>query len=87
MKGVATGFGFKPGDPKKQGRRAAGQQIDAAFDDDERILRVTTRCALCLKDSDDSTIRNRFELIAALLSVSCADDTVAPEKAPSKGKS
>lgn len=87
MKGIATGFGFEPGDPKKQGRRAAGQQIDAAFDDDEKILRVTTRCALCLKDSDDATIRNRFELIAALLSVSCADDTVAPDKAPSKGKS
>ncbi len=70
MKGIATGFGFEPGDPKKQGRRAAGQQIDAAFDDDEKILRVATRCALCLKDSDDATIRNRFELIVALLSIS-----------------
>lgn len=87
MKGIAIELGFEPGDPKKQGRRAAGQQIDAAFDDDEKILRVATRCALCLKDSDDSTIRNRFELIAALLSVSCTDDIVTTEKAPSKGKS
>ena len=86
MKGIATGFGFEPGDPKRQGRRAAGQQIDAAFDDDEKILRVATRCALCLKDSDDSPIRNRFELIVALLSVSCAGDTDTPEKTPSRSK-
>lgn len=86
LKGIATDFGFEPGDPKKQGRRVGGQQIDAAFDDDEKILRVATRCSLCLKDSDDSTIRNRFELIVALLSISCADDTVTPETPPSNGK-
>jgi len=71
MKEMAADFGFERGDPKKQGRRAGGQQIDAAFDDDEKIFRVATRCALCLHDSDDTTIRNRFELIAALLSVAC----------------
>ena len=86
IKGIATEYGFEPGDPKRQGRRAAGQQIDAAFDDDEKILRVATRCSLCLKDSDNSPIRNRFELIVALLSVSCADDTDTPERIPSRGK-
>ena len=80
MRGIATDFGFKPGDPKKQGRRAAGQQIDAAFDDDEKILRVATRCALCLKDSDESPIRNRFELIATLLSISSTDDAVTQQR-------
>ena len=73
IKGIATEYGFEPGDPKRQGRRAAGQQIDAAFDDDEKILRVATRCSFCLRDSDGASIRNRFELIVALLSISnCA---------------
>jgi hypothetical protein len=80
MKGIATEYGFEPGDPKRQGRRAAGQQIDAAFDDDEKILRVATRCSLCLRDSDGASIRNRFELIVALLSISsCAAAAELPK--------
>jgi integrase len=80
IRDIARDYGFEPGDPKKRGRRAAGQQIDAAFDDDEKILRVATRCSLCLRDSDGASIRNRFELIVALLSISsCAAAAELPK--------
>lgn len=72
MKQIASLHGFSPGDPKKLGHRTGGHQVDAAFEDDEKVLRVATRCALCLKESDSATIRNRFELIVALLSISSA---------------
>lgn len=74
MKRLASSHGFKPSDHKKHGSRAAGHQIDAAFDDDEKILRVACRCALCLKESDSATIRNRFELIVALLAITDISD-------------
>lgn len=70
MKQIASAQGFKPSDHKTHGRRAAGHQIDAAFEDEEKILRVATRCALCLNESNNAIIRNRFELIVALLSIS-----------------
>ena len=70
VKGFASQCGFSPGDPKKQGRRAAGQQIDAIFNkNNDKYYLNGPRCAFCLKESNDSSIRNRFELIAALLSI------------------
>ena len=70
IKLIASAHGFEPADPKTHGHRATGLQIDAAFEDKEKILRIAARCALCLKESDSTTIRNRFELIVALLSIS-----------------
>jgi len=70
LKTLATGIGFPPGNAKTHGARVAGQQIDAAFDDDEQLLRVAVRCALCLAENDKASTRNRFELIAALFAIS-----------------
>ncbi len=74
MRSVGLSFGFEASDPKEYGNRAVGHQIDVAFDDHEKILRVATRCSLCLKESDDATIRNRFELIVAMVSISSCDN-------------
>ena len=67
---MAESFGFSLLDPKLFGNRVGGQQIDAAFDDEERNLRVAARCAFCLQESDTSIIRNRYELLVAFLSIS-----------------
>lgn len=80
MASSASSYGFDPGDPKKHGQRIEGHQIDVAFDDDEKILRVAIRCALCLNESDDAVIRNRFELIVAMLSIVNFSDHVNAEK-------
>jgi len=79
LKSLASAHGFDPTDSKTYGNRSAGHQIDAAFDDEEMMLRVTARCALCLHESDVATVRNRFELIVAFLSL--CDFTDAPEMA------
>lgn len=73
MTRIALAHGFKPADPKRYGTRMGGHQIDAAYADDENILRVETRCALCLIENDIGTIRNRFELLVALISISGCD--------------
>lgn len=70
---LASEFGFKPEDPKGHGRRASGQQIDAALDEDEFVVHNRPRCSLCLKESNETVIRNRFELIVALMSTYCCE--------------
>lgn len=80
MKRIASAHGFAPSDPKTHGHRTAGHQIDAAFDDNEKILRIATRCALCLKESDSAEIRNRFELLVALLSITDSGNTEVAKK-------
>ena len=67
---IAESFGFSLLAPKQVGGRIGGQQIDAAFDDMDRNLRVAARCAFCLHESDNSIARNRYELLVALLSIS-----------------
>ena len=72
IKKISSTYGFLPVDHKTHGHRANGHQIDTGFEDDERNLRVAARCAFCLTESDRTTIRNRFELIVAFLSISGA---------------
>lgn len=67
---LAESFGFSLLDPKQFGNRVGGQQIDVAFGDEERNLRVATRCAFCMHESHNSIVRNRYELLVALLSIS-----------------
>lgn len=72
---LASEFGFKTEDPKGHGRRANGQQIDAATDEDEILLHNRPRCSLCLNESNETVIRNRFELIVALMATCCWEPT------------
>lgn len=78
LEALATGLGFPPGNAKAHGARVAGQQIDAAFDDDEQLFRVAARCALCLAEKDKAAIRNRFELIAALFAICAISGGIEP---------
>lgn len=59
--------GFSLVDPRSGGKRLGGIQIDTAFDDDEKILQVRRRCALAFNETSTGLIRNRIELLIALL--------------------
>lgn len=70
IRDLAVEHGFLPGDPKQLGPRAGGKQIDCAFNDDQQLYKVAARCSLCLKESHATVIRNRYELMVALLAIS-----------------